>query len=78
MAHTILVTPEILKIPGAPLKPFVWGPNRHKLAWRILKNPNDLEGTALIDFNLYYIASQLSQMYHRQNGQGTIQHSFVP
>lgn len=48
----------------ALLKPFVWDSNRHKLAWWTLKNPTDLGGTALPDLNLYYIASQLSQLFH--------------
>lgn len=34
------------------------------MAWQVLKNPTDLGGTALPDFNLYYIAAQLSQLFH--------------
>lgn len=48
----------------ALLKPFVWGNNRHKLSWQALKNSTDMGGTALPDFNNYYIASQLSQLFH--------------
>lgn len=46
------------------LKAFIWGCNRHKLPWHKLKNPTDLAGTALPDFNLYYLAAQLSQLFH--------------
>lgn len=46
------------------LKPFVWGNTRHKLPWHKLKNPTDLAGTTLSDFNLYYLAAQLSQIFH--------------
>lgn len=60
--HTPIYVPLIyFKSLEALLKPFVWGP---KLAWQTLKNPSDLEGTALPDFILYYIASQLSALYH--------------
>lgn len=55
---------KYFKIIEALLKPFVWGSSRHKLAWQALKNPADLSGTVLLDFNLYYVASQLSQLYH--------------
>lgn len=48
----------------ALLKPFVWGTNRHKLAWQALKNPTDMGSMALPDFNLYYMAFQLSQLFH--------------
>lgn len=40
-------------------KSFVCGKSRHKLPWNKLKNPTDLGGAALPDFNLYYIAGQL-------------------
>lgn len=46
------------------LKPFIWGNNRHKLSWHKLKNPTDLAGMALPDFNAYYIAAQLAQIFH--------------
>lgn len=46
------------------LKPFIWGNNRHKIAWQKLKNPTDLAGMALPDLNAYYIAAQLSQIFH--------------
>ena len=48
----------------ALLKPFIWGSGRHKLAWQAVKNPTDMGGMALPDLNLYYIAAQLSQLYH--------------
>lgn len=32
--------------------------------WRILQNPTDLGGTAVPELSYYYIASQLSQLYH--------------
>lgn len=41
------------------LKTFVWGKSRYKLPWNKLKNPTDLGGAALPNFNLYYIAAQL-------------------
>lgn len=63
--HTPIYVPlKYFKIIEALLKPFVWGTSRHKLAWQVLKNPADLGGTALPDFNLYYVASQMSQLYH--------------
>lgn len=52
------------KIMETLLKPFVWGNTRHKLPWQKLKNPTDLAGLALPDFNMYYLASQLSQIFH--------------
>lgn len=62
--HTPVYLPlKHFKSLKALLKPFVWGANRHKLACQTLKNPTDLGGTALPDFNLYYIASQLSHSY---------------
>lgn len=64
MAHSCVSTTEIFpKTIDAVIKPYVWGKNRHKLAWRLLKNPSDLAGTALPDFGLYYLASQLSQLF---------------
>lgn len=63
--HTPIYIPlKYFKLMEALLKTFVWGNNRHKLAWKVLKNPTDLGGTALPDFNLYYLAFQLSQLYH--------------
>lgn len=53
------------KLMEAILKPFVWGKNRHKLPWQILKNPTDLAGMALPDFNLCNLAAQLSQLLFR-------------
>lgn len=46
------------------LNTFVWGKARHKLSWQVLKNPTDLGGTALPDYNLYYLAAQLSHFFH--------------
>lgn len=48
----------------AILKSFVWGNNRHKLPWHKRKNPTDLAGMALPEFNQYYLAVQLSQLFH--------------
>ena len=63
--HTPVYLPlKLFKSMEAILRTFIWGTNRHKLAWRVLKNPTDLGGTALPDLNLYYLASQLSQLYH--------------
>lgn len=63
--HTPTYIPlKHFKIMESLLKPFVWGKNRHKIAWQTLKNPTDMGGTALPDLNHYYIASQLSQLYH--------------
>lgn len=56
------------KLMKALLKPFVWGNNRHKLPWHKLKNPTDLAGMALPDFNLYYFAAQLSLIFHIDKG----------
>lgn len=52
------------KLMEAIIKPFVWGNKRHKIAWQKLKNPTDLAGMAVPDFNIYYIAAQLSQLFH--------------
>lgn len=52
------------KILETLIKPFVWGNNRHKLPWHKLKHPTDLAGMALPDFNTYYVAAQLSQIFH--------------
>lgn len=49
---------------SAILNSLVWGSGRHKLAWHILKNPMDLEGVSLPDLQDYYVASQLSHIYH--------------
>lgn len=48
----------------ALLKPFTWGDSRHKLLWHKLKNPTDLRGAVLPDFNLYYVAAQMSHLFH--------------
>lgn len=55
---------RIFKSIEAILNSFVWGMNRHKLSWQVLKNPTDLGGTALPDFNLYYLAAPLSHLYY--------------
>lgn len=63
--HTLVYLPlKYFKCFEALLKPLVWGSSRYKLAWRSLKNPTDLGGVAIPDLNLYYIVSQLSQLFH--------------
>lgn len=58
------------KIMETLLKPFVWGNNRHKLLWHKLINPTDLAGLALPDLNMYYLASQRSQIFHSNKTDG--------
>lgn len=60
----IYIPLKYFKLIEALFRTFVWGNNRHKLAWKVLKNPTDLGVIALPDFNLYYLASKLSQLYH--------------
>lgn len=48
----------------AILNSFVWGHNRHKLAWHVLKNPMSGGGCALPDVQDYYLAAQFSHMYY--------------
>lgn len=63
--HAPLYIPlKLFKQIEAILNSFVWGQNRHKLAWQTLKNPTDMGGVALPDLQDYYLASQLSHMYH--------------
>lgn len=63
--HTPVYLPlKYFKLLETLLKPFIWGKSRHKLSWQTLKNSTDMGGTALPDFNHYYIASQLSQLFH--------------
>lgn len=63
--HTPVYLPlKYFKSLEALLKPFVWGKSRHKISWQTLKNSTDMGGTALPDLYHYYIASQLSQLFH--------------
>lgn len=48
----------------AILNTFVWCSSRHKLSWHMLINLTDLGGAALLNYNLYYIAAQLSHLFH--------------
>lgn len=59
---------RIFKSLEATLNSFVWGNTRHKLSWRALKNPMDLGGTVLPDFNLFYLAAQLSNFFYLDKG----------
>lgn len=65
LLHAPIYLPlRIFKTIEAILNSFVWGSSRHKLSWQTLKNPTDLGGAALPDFNLYYLAAQLSHFFH--------------
>lgn len=55
---------RIVKSILALLNSFVWGAARHKLSWQTLKNPPELGSAALPDFNLYYLAAQLSHFFY--------------
>lgn len=59
---------QIFKSLEAILNSFVWGKTRRKLSRQVLKNPIDLGGTALPDFNLYYLAAQLSHFFYLDKG----------
>lgn len=54
---------RIFKSIEALLNSFLWGTTRHKLSWQTLKNATELGGAALPDFNLYYLAAQLSHFF---------------
>lgn len=60
----LYISQKFLKIIESILNFFIWGHSRHKLSWRILKNPVTMGGAALPDFQDYYLASQLSHFYH--------------
>lgn len=60
----VLIPLKTFKAIDHILNSFVWGTNRHKLAWHTLKNPTSSGGTALPDLHAYYIAAQLSHIYH--------------
>lgn len=63
--HAPLYIPlKIFKQMEAILNSFVWGNGRHKFAWHVLKNPTDMGGASLPDLQDYYLAVQLSHIYH--------------
>lgn len=62
---------KFFKILDSMLRAFVWGNSRHKLPWRVLRNPSTLGGAVLPDFNPYYIAAHLDKLTYQI-------HSFTP
>lgn len=67
--HAMVYLPlRIFKSIKTILNSFVWGKTRHKLSWQVLKNPTELGGTALPDFNLYCLVAQLSHFFYLGKG----------
>lgn len=63
--HAPLYIPlKVFKQMEAILNSFVWGNGRHKLARHVLKNPTDRGGVSFPDLQDYYLAAQLSHIYH--------------
>lgn len=53
----VLIPLKIFKALDQIVNSFIWGSNRHKLAWNTLKNPTTAGGAALPDLHTYYIAA---------------------
>lgn len=63
--HAPLYIPlRLFKTVDSILNSFVCGHSRHKLGWLALQNPSSLGGASVPNFRDYYLASQLSHLYH--------------